>query len=257
MKHIFFLFLCLYTFPLFAESRVIKICWEDKLKPPYLKFDFNRNKEPLDGQIPTGLSADILLNSLKDLKEIKIKHVFLPWKRCLNEIEKGNVDIVPNTLHLEEREKFAYFSDQPMYTTHLVFLYSIAEFPNAPILKTLDNIKKYTVGGIIGHNYSFFENRVKMNLHSSDRMELVSGLLQNKYPLALEQLELMKNLEKDKMINLKGIGFIPSPVESEKSYFVMFGKKTKYSAELKLLYDSGFQKIATNGTLEKLSHEYF
>jgi len=61
---------------------------------------------------PTGIGVDWFEQILQE-HQIVPKHRILPWKHCLVELKRGNVDIVPNASFKQSRLQFAYYT-QPI-----------------------------------------------------------------------------------------------------------------------------------------------
>ncbi|MDN3920871.1 substrate-binding periplasmic protein [Roseateles violae] len=61
-----------------------------------------------DGEL-IGLNVELVRETLRRLG-CSARWVEMPWARALAELEAGRLDILPGTLRLPERERFAYFS---------------------------------------------------------------------------------------------------------------------------------------------------
>ncbi|MBF0208357.1 MAG: transporter substrate-binding domain-containing protein, partial [Oligoflexia bacterium] len=179
-------------------SEEASIAWEDTLKPPYLMMD--------SGQKLYGIAVDIIEEIFKR-KKIKVQHKIFPWKRCLQEIEKRQVDMVPNASYKDDRAKYANYT-KPLYSTHLMFFYLKKKFLTPPAISTMEEIKKFRIGGIAGFNYEHYEGNISIDVGSATRDSLVAKLKSERLDFAIEQKEVMLNLKKDGKLDLEGIGMV-------------------------------------------------
>ncbi len=131
-----------------TELKKVTICWEDGLKPPYLMLK-NGNSKGTDSI--TGVAVETIQKIFKK-NNIKTENVLLPWKRCLAEIQNGNIDVVPNASINPERQAYAFFTEEPLYSTNMVLFYVKKRFKKKPIINKLEDFKNYTVGGYLGFN---------------------------------------------------------------------------------------------------------
>ncbi|WP_139121734.1 substrate-binding periplasmic protein, partial [Piscirickettsia litoralis] len=144
---LYLLVLFLIGSPIITICNTLTVCWEEELKYPYI---FKNNKGELEG-----IAYDIV-NKAMQSQNITLKHYVYPWKRCLEKARFGHIDLVPNSSYQEKRKEFAFFS-KPIYTTHLDLFYRKNNFITSPNIKSLNELKKYRVGGVMGFNYNKFK----------------------------------------------------------------------------------------------------
>jgi polar amino acid transport system substrate-binding protein len=104
MKWFFHLSCTALSLALVLSSDTVLACektvrWNDD--PPF-------SQRTADGEI-IGMNADLVRESLRRMG-CTPRWVELPWARALAELEAGRLDILPGTLRLPERERFAHFS---------------------------------------------------------------------------------------------------------------------------------------------------
>lgn len=228
-----------------VELGTVTIAWESGLKPPYLTLDNNKN--------PTGIAVDILREILKR-KNIKAKHVVIPWKRCLKYIKQQKVDIVPNSSYKKERAKYAFYTN-PLYETHLVLYYLKSKFQDAPYINTLQDLKKYSVGGVLGFNYKQYEGIITINTDAKSRVALIKMLKVGRIDFAVLQKEIILARQKNGDIDLSDLACIPDPERPINISHILTVKNPK-GKKLKSIIDAGIVELTNDGTIKKINAVY-
>lgn len=72
---------------------------------------------------PAGLDYEISREVLRRLG-VKLDLQFMPWKRCLIELERGHVDGILDIFHRREREASMLFVEEPLSEVELVLFYA-------------------------------------------------------------------------------------------------------------------------------------
>jgi polar amino acid transport system substrate-binding protein len=101
-----------------------------------------------DGEI-SGLTVDVLRETLARMG-CRVRLVEMPWARALAELETGRLDILPGTVRLPERERFAHFSKPGLQSRNIVFVRgeTLQRWP----LKHLDELRSggFRLGAQLG-----------------------------------------------------------------------------------------------------------
>lgn len=226
--------------------REIVVCWEDGLKPPYLMLDPSSR--------PTGIAVD-MVDEIFKRGNIKVQHLVRPWKRCLAEVESGEVDLVPNASYREERACYALYS-APLYETHLVLFYTHRRFPEPPKIARIDDLKAFRLGGILGFNYDQYEGKLPIETSARNRRALLRMLEVDRYDFAIEQLEIVRMMEARGEIRLNGIGHTPDPVTPIKTFHVLISKRHPDATQLKIVLDEGIAGLQRDGTSRRISARF-
>jgi polar amino acid transport system substrate-binding protein len=230
-----------------AENiKTVNVCWEDGLKPPYLML--NEQNQPI------GIAVELVTKILSS-RQITIDHIILPWKRCLLEIQKGDVDIVPNASFKKERAEFALYT-KPLYATHLALFYKKSQFTTKPEITTVSELSRYVVGGVLGFNYSFYQGKLEIDTGAISREALFIKLIKNRIDFAIAQKEVIFSLNKEGKVILGNIGYIPDLMRPLKEYHILVGKKHPNSSTLKQILDSGIEAMYKNGYYEEVIRKY-
>ena len=105
------------------------------------------------GNNVTGLDNDIV-KAVFEKAGCAVKFVKRPWARTLIEVESGTVDLTPGASALEERKKYANFSD-PYRDELMVLMVRKGESAKYPLTK-LEDIKsiKFSLGIVRDYFYS-------------------------------------------------------------------------------------------------------
>jgi polar amino acid transport system substrate-binding protein len=248
MKHFIFLIVIalLFSLPVSAQKlREVSIAWEEGEKPPYLMLD--------DQNLPYGIAVEMLEEILKH-NGITPIHRILPWKRCLIEIKEKEVDIVPNASFKKERTAYAYYSN-PFYQTHLVLLYKINNFKEVPVVRTVEDLKPYKVGGVLGFNYIQYENKIQLDTGAKKREILIRKLRNDRVDFAVLQNEVILNLAKAGKVDLSGLDIIPDPVRPIKAYHLLTIKNAR-GEKIKNVIDGGLDWLEKSGTTDAILKKY-
>lgn len=227
------------------EVTEVSIAWEDGLKPPYLMLDENRQ--------PTGIAVDIL-NIIFAKHKIEISHHIFPWKRCLMMVKNDQIDIVPNASYKEERARFAYYT-RPLYKTHLVLFYNKNRFQTPPQIFTLQDLKPYKTGGVLGFNYAWYEGKINIDTGTLSREALIEKLRIGRLDFAILQKEVLLRLQHEGKVTLSDLGTIPEPVKPVKEYHVLTAR-TPRGKILQDIINEGIDELSRNGIIEKIMARY-
>lgn len=102
-----------------------------------------------DGQA-AGLDYELTREVLQRLG-VKLDLQFLPWKRCLLELEQGNADGILDIFHLPEREASMLFVEEPLSDVKLVLFYA----RNRPYpYDSLEDLRDLVIGISPGYWYN-------------------------------------------------------------------------------------------------------
>lgn len=203
---------------------------------------------------PIGIAVELLTELLRR-KKIIVNHLVMPWKRCLEDVEFGKVDLVPNSSFKAERAVYALFSE-PLYETHLVLFYDKNRFKEPPVIKTIEELSHFVVGGILGFNYDQYEGKLKMDTGATNRESLMTKLSAQRLDFAVEQKEIIQMMAKEKKVNLSSIGDIPDPVVPVRVFHILISKKHLQAQEIKKLIDSGIAELKNDCFMKSVSSRY-
>jgi polar amino acid transport system substrate-binding protein len=144
----------------FAEA-VVSICGESW--PPYIYQTADNN-----GEKKSSIKGIHLQNfeSIKKLTGLEFKFDILPWKRCLNDVEKHGRSTDPEiaidaSYNKERAEKYHFVG--PLYSFGTAVFYSRLKFPDGPLSKrfnrritTIADMRDFDICGFLGWNYESY-----------------------------------------------------------------------------------------------------
>ena len=224
----------------------LRVCWEDSEKPPYLTL-----KDP---KRPEGIAVE-LVDDILARQKIRARHIVLPWKRCLADLESGLVNLVPNASFSEERTKYALFS-RTLYTTHMVLFYNRLKYPSPPKISSESDMKAYRLGGILGFNYAYYKEPLQIDTGAKNRIALLRKLEAGRIDLAIEQLEIVQMIMRREKINPDRFGYIPDPVIPAKTFHILVSKRHPQAAAIKTMLDEKINEMLQDGTTQKITARY-
>ncbi len=206
--------------------------------PPYQYVENNQ---------PTGIDVEIAREVFKNLG-IKLKLEVVPWKRALKYAEDGNVSGLIAALKTEEREKFLYYTSEPVHIQKNVV---IAGKESKIKISSPEDLKGKEVGVLAGFSYG-------------PAIDSLQGL---KKTVCNDQQEMIKILDKGRInvvlgsdgpfwFNCKKLGFKDHfeivHVIAELPAYTAFSMKgsgekgemlaEKFSKEIRRLRESGWEK---------------
>ncbi len=152
-------------------SKTIVIGWEDF--PPYSLKDKEGNRSGLDVEITTTI-----------LRQAGCHFTFYdaPWKRLVEELRVGRVDILPGASKTEERDKFARFSIP--YRQEVMSIFMRRNEAKAVKLNTLSDLKNYdlTIAAVLGTWYGPKYDQYSKQLHNRNTFVFIA---QNENPFRM------------------------------------------------------------------------
>ncbi|MBF0225249.1 MAG: amino acid ABC transporter substrate-binding protein [Desulfobacterales bacterium] len=155
--------LCVCMCGVIANANTLKIGYEDW--EPYQFEDAN-------GKL-TGVDID-LVSAILDTAGLQYEFKKMPWKRLINDVENGNVDIGMGASITPDREKFALFTE--WYRTEGWSLFMRAEDISKYDFKSLEDIEKTGIKLGIVRGYFYGDNIMKLieSLKAKDKIEEVA-----------------------------------------------------------------------------------
>lgn len=147
-------FVTLWFFSAVVSAQPVKICDDSREWPPYSYFP--RVERKADTSKLTGAMIE-LVETIFELIGMDYSITTMPWKRCLHEVanfakSKKYEVAIEGTLNEERLKK--YYATTYIYTTTGGYWYSTKKYPEGPVLKTPEDLKKYNLCGIFGYNYT-------------------------------------------------------------------------------------------------------
>lgn len=203
-----------------------------------------------DAGQPTGIAVD-MLNTILKKQSRDVENQIRPWKRCLADVKAGRVDIVPNSSYQKKRAEYSLYTT-PLYKTHLVLFYRLQDYPKKPQINSLDDLSKYTVGGVLGFNYNFYNDQITLDKGAKNRQSLIDMLRAGRFNLAIAQKEVVAMLAQKNEVNLGGLSSVPDPAKPEQNFHMLVSKKAFKAKALQGFLDQGIKDLYASGKAQEI-----
>ena len=204
----------------------------------------------------TGLDLDILKLIDSEMSECSVKFVEKPWKRNLQEIQNGKVDLTAGVFKNPEREKFAFFSAP--YRAETSFLYVTKKRKkslsanNVADLVSLD----FRLGTTRGYYYGEEFEAVKSNFSRVNHRAVTSEsqLFSMFRRGRLDGIISTYFNAKSGMESVKVSNYVPAfKVHSADRFFMI----SKHITDIKLMaFNNALNHLIAAGEVQKIVNEY-
>lgn len=236
------------AFPIHAESlsgETICICEDVSEWPPYhylKRKDGNKTKEAV------GYGVDVL-NEIFTENGINFTITFMPWKRCLSELELGKkYQMILSASYSTERDRTYHLVN--WYKTNVYYFYSKKHHPDGLRIEKLSDLKKYELGGLLGYNYEYLGDlEKKMDKGAVNFDAMIEKLHRGHSDITFEQYEIIagsaatgKNYFGD-----KNLGYARLPGVEPIWFNMMISKNYKYAYDLKRVVSEGVAELLWSG----------
>lgn len=176
------------------------------------------------------------------------------WKRCLLEVQLGNVDIVVAAYRIPSREQYLWFSQEPVIAD------PVALFVNrqTPISFTgLGDLRSKTAGLLLGDSFGEQFDRF---LQENTRIEHVSRNRQNFEKLARRRIDFMPVGLLSGRLQSRKMGFHEQvmPLDYRVSiefYYLAVGHHSDLKKHLPFI-NNRLQEMHQDGTIKRLTDRY-
>ncbi|SHO53617.1 substrate-binding periplasmic protein [Desulfopila aestuarii] len=225
----------------------------------YAPFCFSTNEQKTieflppgtDSEVLKGYSWDVLRESYHEMG-YTIKLSVTPWKRALEYVKHGDIDVLFPAGKNTERQNIFYFSEEPVNQANfLIYVRS----DNPIIWKGLETFKGQTIGVKRGFNYGDkWEAVTDVNKFEIDR------ILQGFQMLYIKRLDGLLGYETNWDYILKQIGwedkFKKLPIFDSTPEYLVALKNNPNAIEILKAYDIGKKQLIKNGQFNKLEEKW-
>jgi len=252
---IFTIFLFLFSYwiftPLFSAEPTctLKMGWEPW--KPYQYIDENKHL--------TGLDIELIGEVVKNMK-CEIKFIERPWTRLILEAETGEMDLVAGASMVENRKKWAHFSDAYRHETRVLFVRKGES----------EKFKFKSLQDIIGTKFQFGVTRGAYNGKEYDRLiknpefkkhiQIVNKEIQNHKKLMTKRIDgfIMDHISGTNLLReeniLNKVEIYPIKIHSAGIY-VLFSKKSTTPLMVEK-FNKSLAELKANGTYDKIIKKY-
>ncbi len=246
----------------YAESIALNVCADDNEQFPFIIIEKGSIK---------GIEFDILnmvIHNLKGKLNINLKFEIMPWSRCIQMVQKGQMDAAMNASYNDERSLFLDYppNSGPLEPKPCSSDYKLA--CSGYIVITLKT-NKFEYDGKplelprpvrVSRGYSVVPELEKI-FHNDDleisKSDLINvkKLIRDKEGSLVAYIAFKSELNRNKEI-LKKVK-IHNKSYVMKSYYIPFSKKSIFTNEQKILFWNEIKKITTNKKImDKINSKY-
>jgi len=238
-----------------SDDKIIQICDDISEWPPFI---FLRRNDGRITQEIKGFSVQVIESILRK-NNLKYELTLLPWKRCLQSVEKGqSYSMLLNSSFNEERNQKYYYS-LPYYHIRPHYFYSSEHHPNGLSIQDKGDLKNYRVGGLLGYSYSYWglsrDEVYSKGIYNFDG--LLTHLKRNDIDLFVENLEIIIGF------NMIGKSYIEDPslrfkpvMDMPPTPFYMLFTRNPEGKVLQKMVNKEIQAMQQEGELEQILAPY-
>ncbi len=206
------------------------------------------------GEELTGLAPAVARQLFTELGYTLRLDLLGNWKRCLQEVQAGNADIVVAAYRISRRERYLAFSKQHIIADPLVLFVHRSQGPR---FQSLDDLKGKTVGLLLGDSFGEQFDRF---VQQHNRIEYVSQGRQNFAKLALQRIDFMPLGRLSGSLQSRKLGYhdqiTPTAWEIDTEfYYLAVGQHSGLSRHLPLI-NQRLSQMHRDGTIKRLRRQY-
>ncbi|MFG6468182.1 substrate-binding periplasmic protein [Roseateles sp. BYS87W] len=221
--------------------------------PPFIYVTKDHSKADAETDV-AGFSVEVLKNILKTA-DIPYKIDLLPWRRCLQEVERGKNYQMALQASLNQDRTSKYLVSRSYYRTSSHIFYLRQRFPDGMPIHRLSDLKNYRVCGLFGFNYEPYGlGHDDVDQASGSHANLIKRLRMGRCDLFIEQIEVMAGIDRLGMIAPAGgdIRHDPVPGVAPLEFHMLISRNLSSGGDLLELINSGVSNLEKTGQLEKL-----
>ncbi|QDQ24988.1 amino acid ABC transporter substrate-binding protein [Chitinimonas arctica] len=237
-------------------SHRIEACDDQAEFPPYTYIE---RVAGVKTDIVTGISYELLATMLQR-RGLSLRITLLPWKRCVEEVRTGRFHVLLNATMTPDRA-VNYHGVGPHATLWTYYFYSRKLHPDGLAIRTLADLRKYRICGMMGYNseepYGLPKGFVDQG--SSDFGSMIRKVLAGHCDLFNESLDVMQGFAKigrplldDPQLAVK---ILPPELKPAEYYFLVSRLHPQGRALAELL-DSELKQMKASGELKRLREKF-
>ncbi|OBU86883.1 substrate-binding periplasmic protein [Chromobacterium subtsugae] len=236
-----------------AHGAPLRACASDIDFPPFvLTSGF------AEGAQSTGLAINVLQRALRRAGREPAVVERLPWRRCRETVAYGQRDIaigVP-TRELDPRR---FRATQAFASVHLLYFYSAKRHPEAPPLRTLADLRRYTVCGLLGSRLDAFGIAPEhQDTGSKNERSAIVKVIEGRCDLFIEVSEVIDSLsahdaELRDLFNASAIRRAALPGNTPTGLHFEFSRALKDAPALQRSFDATIQDLIRNGEMTRMT----
>jgi polar amino acid transport system substrate-binding protein len=238
-----------------AQAEELSVCQDEDGFPPFIII--KPSAEHGAAPVVSGSSVE-MIHAISQKTGIPIHLVLRPWKRCLYEVENGELDMVADAYMTPERDKLFQIS-HPYYRLTLAFFYSRSKFPNGlPPVHSLQ-FEKLKGCGLQGFSY------IPYGIPESHHLDLGAGHKQTMLKLKAgrcdyfpEALEVMGSFDDPSMNYLHDdeLGFQKVDSETVPSIHLLLSRRSPRTKDILPRLNQAIDELVASHMISKAVNSY-
>lgn len=236
---------------------VVRACEDDAEWPPFTFY------ERVQGKATDRLTGAAVEAMDRILERAGIAHtlVLLPWKRCQEEIKAGLYHLALNASYSDQRAR-DYWLGRPFYRLHSHYYWSRRVHPQGLDIRSLAELKRWRVCGMLGYNYSTYGLQpADMDLSPSSFQVMINKLHHDRCDLFVEKREVMAGfgavdpaMARD--LADPDLGTAPLPGVPPTTFHMIVTRAQPWGRTLARRLDEGLVQMEASGELQALFARY-
>lgn len=230
----------------------VRVCDDISEWPPYIYYE---REGPHTEQL-VGLSIDVLKHILQK-QGLALEISLLPWKVCLEQVEKGRRDIVMNATGTPTFVS-RFLLTRAYYRTTPSYIYSTRRYPQGLAVESKTDLRQYKGCGVRGRDYSRYHIPAgKLDTASADINAAVRKLLEGRcdyMPISFEPFAAY-SLTGNTIPTNPILGHAPIPGMPKLEHHMLLSKTVR-GQRLKEIIDQGIEELFRSGRMFKLRDNY-
>lgn len=240
--------------PTSANATELKVCLENDDFPPFT-FRVGGAK----GIIADSSGSSIeLLQELANKLQATIQLNRLPWTRCMQAVESGQMDMALDAYYDAERARRFDFSTPYYFLTPQLF-YLRSRFPDGPPAQTVAEMKKLKGCGIHGYSYAHYGlNAGDLDQKAQTHEQLVQKLRAERCDYFLEEREIIQGFVltgqdylADQAIHMSEVADAQHP-----QLHLILSRHSTLAQNFKSAIDAEISKQVESGKILRSVHRY-
>ncbi|MCP4369472.1 MAG: amino acid ABC transporter substrate-binding protein [Deltaproteobacteria bacterium] len=202
-----------------------------------------------------GLMTEIVSATVKEMG-FEPEYVFHPWRRCENSVREGRIWATFPYGLTEERAKNFFFSDV-LLVTSTKFFYSKKHQKQKITWETLEDLKPYKIGGVLGYYYEKEFQQAGLNVEYTDTEEFCIKMLRfgriDLFPqdVAVGWALIKKYFPEE----IENFGVLDKAHETS-GYYLMVSKTYPKTKDLLQKFNAALKRIKQHGVIERIVQKY-
>jgi polar amino acid transport system substrate-binding protein len=234
-----------------ASIAEVAICNDDAGWPP---FTYVASRDSSGAIEVKGYSVDVI-TAILHKAGIPFRIDLLPWKRCLNEVSRGeNYQVALEASFTQERAR-TYWLSRPFYKINSHVFYSRRSFPQPPTVRGTADLANFRICGLRAYNYETYGlNASQVDQTSGNHAVLVKRLKLGRCDLFIEKIEVLvgSKLTGQDLLADPDLGHLPLPGFPPSEFHMLVSRKAPQGAELLQILNAGIAEMESNHQLERL-----